>query len=294
MIFMYKKYLIINADDFGLCHSANEAVFDLFETGCIFSSTIMTPCPGADEAIEFAKAHPQYAIGVHLTHTNEWKEKYPWGPLTGGASLKTPEGRMWPESDDFEAHCDYKEAVAESKAQIEYCENKGMKPSHVDSHMGAVYGLNGKLKLLPDTLALCGKKGYPFRMFSKPLASQCPEEAPQWLFSAACRFSGFFGKINNVPMPDYLIFPEAIKKGATYEEFKKNFISYLIQIPDGISETYIHPAMPTDEMKAITGTWERRYWEYLVMKDPETHQAFKDSEVKLISYRDLVELRKKK
>lgn len=291
---MPKKFLIINADDFGLCHSANEAVFDLFESGCLKSSTIMMPCPGADEAIEFSKAHPEYAIGVHLTHTNEWKEKFPWGPLTDGPSLKTPEGRMWPESEDFEAHCVYPEAKAETIAQIEYAEQKGMKPSHVDSHMGAVYGLNGKLKLLPITLSVCGKKGYPFRMFSKPLASQCPEGTPQWLFSAACRFSGLFGKINNVPMPDYLIFPENIATGESYEEFKNNFINYLIEIPEGICETYIHPAMPTDEMKAITGTWQRRYWEYLVMKDPEVHAAFKVHGVKLISYRDLVEMKKKK
>ena len=49
-----KRYLIINADDFGLCHSANEAVMELFEGGYIRSSTIMTPCPGAEEAVAFA------------------------------------------------------------------------------------------------------------------------------------------------------------------------------------------------------------------------------------------------
>ncbi len=288
---MGKKYLIINADDFGLCHSANAAVFDLFESGCIFSSTVMAPCPGADEAIEFAAKHPQYAIGVHLTHTNEWKERCPWGPLTDGASLKTPEGRMWPESEDFEAHCNYDEAMAESRAQIEYCESRGMHPSHVDSHMGAVYGLNGKLKLLPMTLKLCGEKGYPFRMFSKPLASQCPEGTNMALFKAACRFAGAFGKLYRVPMPDYLIFPEHIETGETYEEFKNNFIEYLIRIPEGICETYIHPAFPTEEMQRISGTWQRRGWEYEVMKDPETHAAFKANGIHLISYRHLAAFR---
>lgn len=289
---MAKKYLIINADDFGLCHSANAAVMDLFESGSLLSSTIMTPCPGADEAIDFAIKNPRYAIGVHLTHTNEWEAKFPWGSLTKGKSLENDEGRMWPESEDFEEHCDYDEAVAETIAQIEYCENKGMKPSHVDSHMGALYGMNGKLLMLPKTLAVCGKKGYPFRMFSKPLKEQCPDGTPVWLFSVASVLSGMFGKKNNVPMPDYLIFPEKIKTGETYEEFKKNFIEYLINIPYGISETYVHPAFDTDEMKAITGTWKRRYWEYLVMKDPETHAAFKTHGVHLISYRDLVDLRK--
>ena len=254
----------------------------------------MTPCPGADEAIQFSIDHPEFAIGVHLTHTNEWQENFPWGAMTGLPSLQNEHGRMWPESEDFEAHCEYDEAVKETIMQIEYCEKKGMKPSHVDSHMGALYGMNGKLLMLPKTLAVCGKKGYPFRMFSKPLKEQCPDGTPVWLFSVASVLSGMFGKTNNVPMPDYLIFPENIETGETYEEFKKNFIEYLIKIPDGICETYVHPAMPTDEMKSITGTWQRRYWEYLVMKDPETHAAFKTHGIKLISYRELAEMRKNK
>ncbi|MBQ1985173.1 MAG: ChbG/HpnK family deacetylase [Clostridia bacterium] len=39
------KYLIVNADDCGMCHSANKAVFELFEGGFIKSSTIMIRVP---------------------------------------------------------------------------------------------------------------------------------------------------------------------------------------------------------------------------------------------------------
>ena len=47
------KYLIINADDFGMCHSANVAVSDLFTNGgCITSATIMAPCAWAKEAVD--------------------------------------------------------------------------------------------------------------------------------------------------------------------------------------------------------------------------------------------------
>ena len=67
------RYLIINADDFGMCSSANEAIFDLFRSGCLKSSTVMIPCPAAREAVKFAAENPQYAVGVHLTTTNEWK-----------------------------------------------------------------------------------------------------------------------------------------------------------------------------------------------------------------------------
>ena len=37
------KYLIINADDFGMCRAANLAVMDLLKSGSITSSTIMAP-----------------------------------------------------------------------------------------------------------------------------------------------------------------------------------------------------------------------------------------------------------
>ena len=77
----------------------------------------MAPCPGADEAIQFSIDHPEFAIGVHLTHTNEWQENFPWGAMTGLPSLQNEHGRMWPESEDFEAHCDYDEAVKEIQMQ---------------------------------------------------------------------------------------------------------------------------------------------------------------------------------
>jgi len=66
-----KKYLVLNADDFGMCKSANEAVFELFKSGDLLSATIMMPCPAAEEAVQFSIDNPQYAIGIHTTLTSE-------------------------------------------------------------------------------------------------------------------------------------------------------------------------------------------------------------------------------
>ena len=76
------RYLIINADDFGMCRGANLAVMDLLtdKNSALTSSTIMTPCAWAPEAIRFAAKNPQYAIGVHLTLTSEWGN-YRWAPV---------------------------------------------------------------------------------------------------------------------------------------------------------------------------------------------------------------------
>ncbi|MCQ2481713.1 MAG: polysaccharide deacetylase family protein [Clostridia bacterium] len=292
-----KRYLIINADDFGLCDSANEAVFDLFRTGCIKSSTIMMPCPKAKEAVQFSVDNPEYAIGVHLTLTNEWEAKWPWGSLTKGKSIENEHGRMWPENEDFEAHCTYKESIAEVNAQIDLAEKLGMKIVQIDNHMGSLYGMNGRYLMLPKVFKVCKKRHYPFRMCTTPKKEFCPDGVSYGLYSFFCRFSGILSRIYKVPTPDYLILTDQVKclkKCETYEEFRDNFLKFHGEIPEGITETFIHPALDTDEMKGITGTWRRRYWEYLVMKDPITHKFFADNDIELISYRELVEMKTKK
>ena len=52
------RYLIINADDYGMCHSSNIAVEELLKKGGITSATIMAPCAWSVEAARFAAAHP--------------------------------------------------------------------------------------------------------------------------------------------------------------------------------------------------------------------------------------------
>ena len=112
------KYLLVNADDFGMCGSANKAVFELFKEGRLKSATIMMPCPTAKDAVDFSVANPQYAIGVHLTMTAEWKD-YRWKPLTDGKSLVDSEGFMWHSAKDVGKYGKYDELEKEMRAQID-------------------------------------------------------------------------------------------------------------------------------------------------------------------------------
>ncbi|MBQ6543286.1 MAG: polysaccharide deacetylase family protein [Clostridia bacterium] len=291
------RYLIINADDFGMCPSANEAIFALFRSGCLKSSTVMIPCPAAREAVKFAAENPQYAVGVHLTTTNEWKENWPWGPITKGKSLMTPEGRMWPENEDFEAHCTYKEAIAEARAQIDLAREWGLKPVQADNHMGSLYGMNGKYLMLPKIFKLCKQEKLPFRMCVNPKAEYCPDGVDYKLYAFFCKLSKMISKMYKVYTPDYLILTDQVKclHGVkTYEEFRDKFLEFHGNIDEGITETFIHPALDTEELRSITGSWERRSWEYRMMKDPVTHEFFKSKGIELISYRELIEIREGK
>ncbi|MDR2752907.1 MAG: ChbG/HpnK family deacetylase, partial [Oscillospiraceae bacterium] len=93
-----EKYLIINADDYGSFLGANLATQELLQKGCITSSTVMLPCPWAKHACQWAAAHPEFSVGVHLTTTSEWND-YRWGPVTDGRSLRDEEGYFWHEVD---------------------------------------------------------------------------------------------------------------------------------------------------------------------------------------------------
>lgn len=287
------KYLIVNADDYGMCHAANEAVAELFEGGWLKSSTIMMPCPTAQEAVKFSIDHPEYAIGVHLTLTSEWGE-YRWKPLTDGKSLVDEDGFMWHESDQVEKNATYEDIETEVRAQIDLAHSMGMKPSHIDNHMGSLYGhYTGRLGLSKLALRVCGDYGYAYRLYTAADKRICPKGTPYFLYAAVPLLSKKWGKKYGVVIPDYLLFPDwNDEMRQSYEKYREMILNTWVDIPEnGVTETFIHPSVECDELKSITGRWQDRVWEYQLMKDPYTHQFLKEHGVQLINYRQLIAMK---
>src|SRR5688500_10676933 len=79
--------LIINADDFGLCSSVNQAIIDCYKAGNLTSTTFMVNMPGTSEAAELAKVNPGLGIGLHFCLT-EGK------PLTVASTLIDKNGNF--------------------------------------------------------------------------------------------------------------------------------------------------------------------------------------------------------
>ncbi|MBR5620000.1 MAG: polysaccharide deacetylase family protein [Clostridia bacterium] len=287
------KYLIVNADDYGLCRSANEAVEELFETGKLKSSTVMMTARAAEDAVCFANDHPQYPIGVHLTMTSEWPN-YRWKPLTDGKSLVDADGFMWRSSKDVAKNAKLDELEAEIRAQIERAHAMGMHPSHLDNHMGSLYGhQTGRFSLLKMTLRVCGEYGYAFRMFTSTDKRLCPRGVPYPIFRTLVLPSRIWSRRYGVVLPDYLIFPDwTAELKTSYAHYRETILRIWTDIPDGVSETFVHPCVESDEIKSFIGGWRNRVWEYDLLRDPETHRYLADHGVQMISFRELIEMKR--
>src|SRR5215467_3357135 len=129
------KLLLIHADDIAETHAVNAATFQALESGAVNSASIMVPCPWFPEAADYAKSHPEFDFGLHLTLTSE-RVYYRWGPVAGPGkvpSLVDSNGYFhhdWDQHPPIEA----KDVERELRAQIERALAMGVRPTHFDSH----------------------------------------------------------------------------------------------------------------------------------------------------------------
>ena len=134
------KLLIIHGDDIGVSHSVNQASFDGFLNNSITSGSVMIPCPWVKEVADFSIINPEFDLGLHLTLNAEWKN-YKWNgvlPSNEISSLLNEFDEFYDNTDDVNKNADPEEVRKELQAQIDYSRALGLKPTHIDTHMGAL------------------------------------------------------------------------------------------------------------------------------------------------------------
>ncbi len=278
------RRLILNCDDYGQSRAANEAIQHLLEERRVSSATIMTPAPAFREAAEWVKRRGVNNVGLHLTLTSEI-EGHRWKSLSGGSSLHDESGYMPKTILEFEQRADTDEVKREIQAQFRGAREAGIVPSHVDNHMGSLYGIATGRSFLPYVLKVCAARKLPFRVprniYEKDeLLNSIPNAG------AVLRKVALLADLLGCRIPDYLLsHPYDLQPGETYASFKAMLIAKLYELPEGVSETYIHPAVDDPVMRKLVPSWEKRVWEYRLMLDEDFAYALKDAGVILTDYR---------
>lgn len=147
--------VILHADDFGFNEETVRATIECFERGSLSSATIMVNCEATQMAIEYAKKHPEFSWGVHLTYVDGLS------PLTKCESLLDANG-VFADSNDLRKKAmafrlNQREIIDETVAQIEVLINAGIKVSHIDSH-GHIHKFPSFLLAVKKAARICGIK----------------------------------------------------------------------------------------------------------------------------------------
>jgi chitin disaccharide deacetylase len=265
------KMLILHADDLGVAHSENAASFDALDKGIVNSASIMIPTPWVTEVAEYAKKHPDADLGLHLTLTSEW-ETYRWGstaPRDQVPSLHDPDGTLPKSTRTVATRAKLDEVERELRAQIDRAYAIGIKPTHVDSHMGALF-------TTPELMATYVKVARSYKL-------------PFLGFISTPRPGTRAVVTSQDIVPDTVLIAD---ERVPTEGWKQFYLDAIKNLKPGLTELIVHLGHDDAELQAVTvnhpaygAAWRQR--DVDVLSSPEFRQALKDNNVVLVTWREI-------
>lgn len=272
------KYLIINADDFGLNHEQNKAIKDLLKNKLITSTSLMSVAPMAKDATDFARDF-SVPVGVHITLNSDEKDEL-YQSLTGAESLG--KNGLWCESKYLTFKAKRKDVRAELEAQYRYIKGSGATIDHADSHCGTVYGINGRRFYL-DAFDFCKEHKLPFR-FPKTvgfLERQIGMKIPAPIVKIQQMIVRSAEKRGVKLLDDLVSNPWSMDRIKDYETLKKYYLDAVDNCIDGVTEIFLHPALPNE----IYGkNWQKRDFEYRLLKSGDLLEKAKDKGIEVVGW----------
>ena len=268
------KLLIIHADDLGFAHSADAASFDALNSGAITSASIMMPTPWVTEVAAYAKAHPDADLGLHLTLTSEW-ETYRWdglAPTDKVPTLYDPDGTLPNDESIVAKRAKPEEVEQELRAQVQRALALGIKPTHLDSHMGSLF-------TRPELFNVYTKVAREYHLPFLAVKGASFANTPVTLGP------------KDVPLDAVVIAGGDIPR----DKWKEFYLDAIKNLKPGVTELIVHLGHDDAELQAVTvdhepygSAWRQR--DYDVVNSAEFKQALRDNHVVLIKWRDLGKL----
>ncbi len=279
------KLLVINADDFGLDPAVNAAVAKGHTEGVLTSASLMVNAPHADEAVAFAKSHPQLGVGIHLCLV----DGRPVSTASEITALVDGQGNL-PQSPFVLSRMlrrDERVAAAievELRAQIRKFLVTGLKPTHLDSHMHT--HMHPRVLPIVARLALENGVAYvraPVESLERSLgcnAERLPRKLARWLvFGSLGARSKRVLRQAGLRTADQSI--GVLDAGHVTEPF---LTAYLPLLPDGLTEIFMHPALEASSALATTQHGYENVAELAALCSPQVRALIEKSGIRLTTF----------
>lgn len=273
------KFLIINADDFGYNSQQNEAIKELLEKKLITSCSLMAVAEKAAQAVAYA-AETATQVGVHLT-INSDSAQAKWRSISGAKSLGKDGLPAEQKKLTFGAgRCDVRR---ELEAQYRFIVNGGAEVDHADNHCGTLYGINGRRFFL-DAFDFCAEHSLPFR-FPKTtgfLERQLGMKIPMPVARLQKMIVKSADKRGVRLLDDLVSNPRSMERIGNYENLRKYYLDAVDNCIDGVTEMFLHPALPLD---GENGEWQKRVFEYELLKSGDILQRAEEKGIRVVSWK---------
>lgn len=280
------KVVIFHIDDTGMSHSSNVGTIKAMEDGVATSCSIMMPCAWVPEYAAYLKEHPDTDAGIHLTLTSEW-DNYRWYPVAGintVPGLVDEAGCMWGDVIQVVTHATPDEVETEIRAQVDRALQMGIKPTHLDSHMGTLFATPAyteryiKVGIEKDIPVLFPGGHLQYAGQDLPVPKERIVETARQIWDAG------------LPVVDD-IFADTYgwERGGKVARFSK----LLREMQPGLLEIILHCTEPSDVFPLISGSSETRKGDLEAMLSDELRQVVDEEGIVLTTWRELKARRNK-
>ncbi len=280
------RRIIINADDFGLCEEVNKAVAQAHSNGVLTSATIMVNMPGAGEAVKIAKEIPTIGVGVHLNLSEgppvskeacidcllDAQGQFACSPIK--LSLLSMAGHR------------IRNAIrTELAAQIQWLIDRGLKPTHLDSHEH----IHAIPALFSIVYQLAGRFG--IRAVRWPFEPEELSRTPWPLTSEDGRAKALkvriMAKINRLQNKDFLKNDILFGLAHTGKIDVNFFKAIALYNSAATAEIMTHPGLADGPEQDESRLQHHRRLELEALCSDKTKQYFKDAKIRLVHYGQL-------
>jgi len=233
------KGLIVTADDFGAALQVNEAVERAHSEGILTAASLMVAAPAARDAVERARRLPKLGVGLHLVLV----EGKPVLPAKDIPDLVGPDGNFRPDMVKASIAMAFlpwvrRQLAEEIDAQFEAFAATGLTLDHVNAHK--------HFHLHPTIAKLIIKTGAKYGLKGVRAPIEPPEVIrkiePNTMGGDIERFAG--ARLQERLWYAKLWAPDQVFGLAwTGAMTAKRVAALLANLPDGVSEIYMHPAL---------------------------------------------------
>jgi hopanoid biosynthesis associated protein HpnK len=276
------KGLIITADDFGAAVEINEAIERAYRDGVLTAASLMVTAPCAADAVARAKRMPGLRVGLHLVLV----DGRPALPATSVPSLVDDEGAF--RRNMFRAGVDMffrssvrKQLALEIEAQFQAFAATGLELDHVNAHK--------HFHVHPTIAAHLVASGKRHGLSAVRVPHEPPEVLrrvdPRRLASGAYALAPFCRLLKAALGKAQITAPDQVFGLAWSGAFTQDKLQALVaNLPDGLSEIYLHPAIQNQFPGSVPGYRYRDEFDALV--DPSVIHAVRGSGAKLGGFAD--------